>query len=111
MWSRSLRAESVFKKRSIGTAPLPSEKRTRRLLDIIDNAEAVLRYTAGMNSAAFYEDRKTYHAVERCMEGISEAAAKLGEQAMVLMPDQRWHDIRALGNVLRHEYDEISHVL
>jgi len=90
--------------------PLPSEKRARRLLDIIENAEAALRYTAGMDFAALKEDRKTYDAVERCLERISEAAAKLGEQAMVLVPDQPWHDIRALGNRLRHGYDEISHI-
>ena len=40
---------------------------------------------------------------------VSEAAAKLGELAPVLMPDQPWRDIRALGNRLRHDYDDISH--
>jgi len=49
-----------------------------------------------------------YDAVERCLERISEAAAKLGELAPVLMPDQPWRDIRALGNRLRHDYDDIS---
>jgi uncharacterized protein with HEPN domain len=77
-------------------------------MDIIENAQAVLRYTAGMDSKAFEEDRKTYDAVERCLERISEAAAKLGEQAEILVPGQPWRDIRALGNRLRHEYDDIS---
>jgi uncharacterized protein with HEPN domain len=53
------------------------------------------------------EDRKTYDAVGRCLERISEAAAKLGDMALHLMPDQPWQKIRAFGNVLRHEYDEI----
>ena len=69
-------------------------------MDIIENAQAVLRYTAGMDSAAFSEDRKTYDAVERCLERISEAATKLGEQAAILVPGQPWRDIRALGNRL-----------
>jgi uncharacterized protein with HEPN domain len=56
-----------------------------------------------MDLAAFEEDRRTYDAVERCLERISEAAAKLGD----LMPDQPWQKIRAFGNVLRHEYDAI----
>jgi uncharacterized protein with HEPN domain len=77
-------------------------------MDIIENAQAVLRYTAGMSSGAFAADRKTYDATERCLERLSEAAGKLGEQAAILVPGQPWRDIRALGNRLRHEYDDIS---
>jgi uncharacterized protein with HEPN domain len=60
-----------------------------------------------MNLAAFEQDQKTYDAVERCLERISEAAAKLGDLASALMPEQPWHKVRALGNRLRHEYDAI----
>ena len=86
---------------------MPSEKPAARLEDIIENARAILRYTAGMDLAAFKNDRKTYDAVERCLERISEGAAKLGDQAAALVPDQPWAKIRALGNRLRHEYDAI----
>jgi uncharacterized protein with HEPN domain len=87
---------------------LPGSKAPRRLQDIIDNAQVIFRYTEGMDLAAFEEDRKTHDAVERCLERITEAAAKLGDMALHLMPDQPWQKIRALGKVLRHEYDEIS---
>ena len=87
---------------------MPSEKPARRLEDIVGNATAALRYTAGMDEVAFQRNRLVYDAVERCLERISEAAAKLGELAPVLIPDQPWRDIRALGNRLRHDYDEIS---
>jgi uncharacterized protein with HEPN domain len=86
---------------------LPSEKPERRLEDIVENAGAIARYTAGMNADAFARDDKTYDAVERCLERISEAAFKLGDLAPELMPDQPWKEIRALGNRLRHEYDVI----
>ena len=86
---------------------MPSSKVPRRLQDIIDNAQAIFRYTEGMDLSAFEEDGKT-SAVERCLERISEAAAKLGDMALHLMPDQPWQKIRAFGNVLRHEYDEIK---
>jgi uncharacterized protein with HEPN domain len=85
---------------------LPSNKAPRRLQDITDNAQAIFRYTEGME--AFEKDRKTYDAVERRFERITEAAAKLGEMALQLMPDQPWQKVGALGNVLRHEYDAIS---
>lgn len=87
---------------------MPSDKPANRLEDIIDNARAVFRYTAGMDSTAFEADRKTYDAVERCLERISEAVTKLGDLAPILMPGQPWQKIRALGNRLRHEYDAIS---
>lgn len=41
---------------------------------------------------------------------ISEAARKLGGDAEAIAPDQPWPAIRALGNVLRHQYDEVSPV-
>jgi uncharacterized protein with HEPN domain len=88
---------------------LPSNRVTRRLQDIIDNAEAIAFYTEGMDSSAFAENRMAYDATERCMERICEAAAKLGEMGPHLMPDQPWHKIRAFGNVLRHDYDNIEH--
>ena len=84
---------------------MPSNRIPRRLQDIIDNAQAIASYIEGLDEAAFMEDRKTYDAVERCLERICEASAKLGDMAAYLMPDQPWHKIRAFGNVLRHEYD------
>ena len=61
-----------------------------------------------MDETAFRENRIVYDAVERCLERICEASAKLGDMAAYLMPDQPWHKIRAFGNVLRHEYDAIE---
>jgi uncharacterized protein with HEPN domain len=88
---------------------LPSNRITRRLQDIIDNALTIAEYTRDMDSTAFAENRLVYDATERCMERICEAAAKLGEMGPFLIPDQPWHKIRALGNILRHEYDNVEH--
>jgi uncharacterized protein with HEPN domain len=86
---------------------LPSDQPARRLEDIIENATAIQHYIAGLDVAAFAKDQKTYDAVERCLERISEAASKLGDLAPSLVPGQPWREIRALGNRLRHEYDDI----
>ncbi|HEY9139523.1 MAG TPA: HepT-like ribonuclease domain-containing protein [Bryobacteraceae bacterium] len=75
--------------------------------DIIDNVQAIQRYVTGMDLASFEEDARTNDAVERCLERISEAAAKLGDIAPTIMPGQPWQQIRGLGNRLRHEYDAI----
>jgi uncharacterized protein with HEPN domain len=87
---------------------LSSSKALRRLQDIIDNAQAIFRYTEGMDLADFEENRLVYDAVERCLERICEAVVKLGDQAPVLMPDQPWYKFKAFGNVLRHGYDAID---
>ena len=39
---------------------------------------------------------------------ITEAAKRLGAQAAVLCPGIPWHEIRGLGNWLRHDYDQIK---
>jgi uncharacterized protein with HEPN domain len=39
---------------------------------------------------------------------ISEAARKLRNQADRLAPDQPWPDITSIGNVLRHQYDDVE---
>ena len=87
---------------------MSSSDPARRLRDIVKNAESIVRYTDGLDLAAFFEDAKTYDAVERCLERISEAGAKLGDEAEQLVPGPDWKQIRALGNRLRHEYDQIS---
>jgi uncharacterized protein with HEPN domain len=39
---------------------------------------------------------------------VSEAARKLGAEAEILVPSQPWPENRAIGNVLRHEYDGVD---
>lgn len=87
---------------------MSSNKAPRRLQDIIDNAQAIFRYTEGMELTDFKENPLVYDAVERCLERICEAVVKLGEDAVVLLPGQPSHKFRAFGNVLRHGYDQID---
>jgi len=76
--------------------------------DIIENAEWVEGYIAGMARRTFEQDGRTRDAVERCLERVCEAAHRLGERAEELMPGQPWSDIRGMGNRLRHAYDRVS---
>jgi uncharacterized protein with HEPN domain len=105
--SKNLSAKHGFRPKSTGIVNLSSSRVPHRLQNIIDNAEAIFEYTKGMDLTAFEEDRKTYDAVERCLERIAEAVAKLGDMAPHAKPDQPLRKIRAFGNVLRHEYDAI----
>jgi uncharacterized protein with HEPN domain len=87
---------------------LPSSNPRLRLEDIIDNIDRIEEYTRLNTSENFVRDRKTQDAVERCLQRISEAATKLEGSVENMIPDQPWSAIRAVGNVLRHEYDNVD---
>ena len=78
------------------------------LADILDNIERIRSYVGAMDQDALERDGRTRDAVERCLERICEAAFRLGDEAVRLMPSQPWGDIRGMGNRLRHAYDRLS---
>ncbi len=78
------------------------------LADIVENAERIGGYVAGLERSAFERDGRTRDAVERCVERVCEAVHRLGGRAEALMPGHPWGDIRGMGNRLRHAYDRIS---
>ena len=63
-----------------------------------------------MELADYLSDRKTRDACERCLSRISEAAVKPGAFAEEMFPAHNWRGIRDIGNILRHEYDQIETV-
>ena len=87
---------------------MPSSDPLRRFEDILDNIERIERFTKGMDLAALSADERALYAVNHALLILSEAAAKLGEQAQQLCPEIAWPDIRGLGNRLRHDYDSIN---
>jgi len=88
---------------------LPSRRNPADSLHhIVENAERVARYLAGMDRQAFEQNEAVRDAVERCIERVCEAAHRLGERAEQLMPGQPWGDIRGMGNRLRHAYDRVD---
>src|SRR5690349_10155439 len=90
------------------TASLPSENPISRLEDILANIELIEPYTKNHSYEAFVQDRMCQDAVERCISRISEAASKLKGPIEGIIPDQPWGQIRAVGNILRHESDRVD---
>lgn len=86
-----------------------SDRARSRLEHIVENADRIDDHLTGYDFDRFSADRKTADAVERCLERIIEAIVQLGEQdtvaAGITVP---WHDVRSLGNRLRHEYSRIN---
>ena len=89
---------------------MPSSRPWVRVEDILENALAVLEYTQSMELVTYLSDRKTRDACERCLSRISEAAVKLGPFAEEAFPQHNWRGIRDIGNILRHEYDQVETV-
>lgn len=87
---------------------LPSEKQIRWFEDILENIDRIKRFTAGKDFQAFLADEQSTYAVLHALLIISEAARRLGKDAEDLAPTQPWRSIRALGNMLRHEYGGID---
>lgn len=82
-----------------------------RLDDILEN----IRGVAGLVANAGFEDYRgnfgMRRAVERCVEIISEASRHIPEDMKALHPEAYWVEIKAIGNLLRHEYQRVDDLI
>ncbi|MBA3897134.1 MAG: DUF86 domain-containing protein [Sphingomonadaceae bacterium] len=66
-------------------------------------------YVRGFTFDTFAKDRMRIDAVERCLERIAEAAARFGAETMAqIAPDIPFHEVKGLGDALRHEYHKLD---
>lgn len=91
-----------------GRRSLLSDRTRQALLDIRENCILAKTFLEGMEFAAFAEDRRTFYAVVRCLEIISEASRRLDEIFRVEHPELPWRAIMGSGNVYRHNYDNVG---
>ncbi len=87
---------------------MPTNNPPQRFLDIIENIDLISEFTDGLTQEEFAGNTKTRLAAERCLQIITEAAAKLGSIAVEVAPHVPWASIRGLGNQLRHGYGELN---
>ena len=85
------------------------DSRTRLALEHMLDAVVDLRaLLGGKGQAEFAADRLCQRGVERCLKVVSEASRRLPAQLKAAHPDIKWRSIAGIGNVLRHDYDEID---
>lgn len=78
------------------------------VFDIQGAIEGIVDATKDKTFAEFQADWILRHGVQRGIEIISEAARRLPQNILEWHPETPWPKIRAVGNVLRHEYQSVS---
>ena len=79
-----------------------------RLRHIIEAVERIQLYVEGMSLAEFLTDSKSSDAVLRNLEVIGEAARLVPEEVTARHDKVPWADMRAMRNIVAHEYDRVN---
>lgn len=87
---------------------MPSERTRLALTAMLENARLAQPFTVGHSAATFEADRRTFYAVTRCLEIISEASRRLSPVLRDRHPELPWRAIMGVGNVYRHDYDNVD---
>jgi uncharacterized protein with HEPN domain len=77
--------------------------------DILESAQKIGRYTAGMSFEQFVSDEKTVDAVVRNFEIIGEATNRLPDDFKAQYSSVDWDRIRGFRNRIVHDYFGIDY--
>lgn len=80
-------------------------ERLRHILRAIADVQA---YTKGKSYDDYLADDLRRHAVERCLEIVSEASRHVPREAKLRHPEIAWRGVADFGNVLRHDYPNVK---
>lgn len=86
-----------------------TDRQRLRLEHIVENAERISGYVAGLSYEGFADSPIAIDAVERCLARITEAAIRIGAETMAAVaPTVPPHVYRGFGNAPRHDYDQLD---
>jgi uncharacterized protein with HEPN domain len=86
----------------------PNEREALAWRAIRDNVRLAQAFVADATAERFSTDRKTFYAVTRCLEIVSEAARRLRGAQQARYPELEWRQIEDSGNVFRHQYQVVA---
>jgi uncharacterized protein with HEPN domain len=78
------------------------------LAQMLDNIERIRLWTSGHTLETCRANLMLRDAVERCLERVSEASRRLPQEVKATQPHIPWRKVADIGNVLRHEYDDVA---
>lgn len=76
--------------------------------DILFNIDLAFVFTEGLDISSFIADTRTFYAVTRCLEIISEASRRLSPETKGRHPAIPWRKVAGSGNIYRHSYEEVA---
>jgi uncharacterized protein with HEPN domain len=79
-----------------------------RLNDIIRAIDGTEGTIEGIGFETFQTVFHMPRTVERCIEIVSEATRHIPDELKAKYPDVPWKQIAGIGNVLRHDYDQVD---
>ena len=79
--------------------------------DMREAIDGILGAVKGKTLRDYEREWLLRSAVQRGVEVISEASRRLPDDACARRPEIPWRQVRAVGNVLRHEYHAIPGLL
>jgi uncharacterized protein with HEPN domain len=88
-----------------------SETERDSLSDIVFNIDLANSFAQGFDYERFLADIRTFYAITRCLEIISEASRRLSPEMKARHPDIPWRQVSGSGNIYRHEYEDVAHRL
>ena len=77
----------------------------QEMIDVMDHLQAAIK---NHEYETFQKDWILRHAAQRALEIVSEASRHIPEHLRLTEPETNWAQIRAIGNLLRHEYHRAS---
>ncbi len=87
---------------------MPSEPERAALNDIAYFIDLIGSFLEGYDYQRFANDLRTFHAVTRCLEIISEASRRVSDETKLKYPAIQWRQMAAAGNKYRHEYEDVA---
>jgi len=78
------------------------------LVQMLDNIERIRLWTTGHTLETYRANLMLRDAGERCLERISGASRRLSHETRAAQPQIPGRKVADIGNVLRHEYDDVA---
>jgi uncharacterized protein with HEPN domain len=88
-----------------------SETERDSLSDILFNIDLANSFAQGFDYERFLADMRTFYAITRCLEIISEASRRVSPEMKARHPEIPWRKVSGSGNIYRHEYEDVAHRL
>lgn len=85
-----------------------SDTEKTALADIRYFIDLIGSFLEGYDYERFAADLRTFHAIIRCLEIISEASKRLPEDMKARYPAIQWRQMADAGNKYRHEYEDVA---